>query len=89
MNELQLEPGKKYRGTGWVNKYGEMHFRPQQKGSKPQNLHVIMEHEYFSIYESENIFKVTMKFAKADFSVSSATRKLMFVLSQLLTYVKK
>lgn len=34
MNKINLEPGRKYRGSGWVNQYGEMFFRPEQKGGK-------------------------------------------------------
>lgn len=89
MNEIQLEPGKKYRGTAWLNKYGEVHFRPEQKGSKPQNMHIVLEHENFALYESKEIFKVTIKFDKANFNVPDATKRFMFILGQLIAYMKK
>lgn len=88
MKEIQLEPGKKYRGTAWLNKYGEVHFRPEQKGTKPQNMHVVLEHENFSLYESKEIFKVTIKFAKANFNVMDATKRFTFILGQLVSYMK-
>lgn len=88
MKEIQLEPGKKYRGTAWLNKYGEVHFRPEQKGTKPQNMHVVLEHENFSLYESKEIFKVTIKFAKTNFNVMDATKRFSFILGQLIAYMK-
>lgn len=88
MKEIQLEPGKKYRGTAWLNKYGEVHFRPEQKGTKPQNMHVVLEHENFSLYESKEIFKVTIKFAKANFNIMDATKRFSFILGQLVSYMK-
>lgn len=88
MNKLKLEPGRKYRGTAWVNEYGEIQFRPEQKGSKPSNMHIVVEHESFTIYESKEIFKVSVKFAKKGFNAFSALSKLQFIVSQLITYLK-
>ena len=85
---MQLEPGRKYRGTAWVNNYGEVQFRPEQKGSRPSNLHIVVEHESFAIYESKDIIKVAVKFSKKDFSVLSAMSKMQFIVSQLITYLK-
>lgn len=84
---MELTPGRKYRGSGWVNEYGEVHFRPQQTGTKPTNLHLVLEHETFSIYESKEIFKVMVKFDKVNFSLASATRKMLFILAQIKTYL--
>ena len=86
MKKIKLEPGRKYRGTAWVNEYGEIQFRPEQKGSKPSNLRLVVEHESFSIYESENIWKVAVKFAKP-LNVTEAANRLSFVLSQLYAHI--
>lgn len=88
MNEIKMEPGRKYRGSAWINKYGEIQFRPEQKGSKPQNLHLVIEHETFSLYESKDIFKATVKFDKKNFNLQSATQRMLFILSQIVAYLK-
>ena len=88
MNKLQMEPGRKYRGSAWINEYGEIQFRPEQKGTKPGNLKIVAEHESFTIYESRDIFKVAVRFSKQDFSFASALNKMIFIVSQLKTYLK-
>lgn len=88
MNRLKLEPGKKYRGTAWVNEYGEIQFRPEQKGTKPSNMRIVLEHESFSLYESKEIFKVAVKFSKKNFSAIKAANKMSFIISQIITYLK-
>lgn len=88
MKKITLEPGKKYRGTAWVNNYGEIQFRPEQKGTKPSNMHIVLEHESFTIYESKEIFKVAVKFDKKGFTPFQALSKMNFIVSQLMTYLK-
>ena len=87
MQQLKLEPGRKYRGSAWVNSYGELHFRPEQKGSKPSNLSIVMEHESFTFYESKDYFKLTMKFRKGSSSTHSLTARFLFILSQIKSYL--
>ena len=41
MNKMNLEPGVKYRGTGWINEYGEFQFQREKKGSKASNLKIV------------------------------------------------
>lgn len=88
MKKINLEPGRKYRGTGWINEYGEMQFRPEQKGTKPTNLHLVQEHEGYSIYESDHIFKVVIKFEKKTLVASQVANRMFFIVSQLLSYLK-
>ena len=88
MNKITLEPGRKYRGTAWINEYGEIQFRPEQKGTKPSNMKIVLEHESFTIYESKDLFKVAVKFSKQGFSAFSAMGKMQFIISQLLAYLK-
>lgn len=86
MQKIKLEPGRKYRGTAWVNEYGEIQFRPEQKGTKPKNLKLVLECDSFSIYESSNIWKVSVKFDKP-FNVRQAASKMTFVLSQVVAHL--
>ena len=89
MNKLTLEPGRKYRGSAWVNEYGEVQFRPEQKGTKLGNMKLVVEHESFSIYESKDTFKVAVKFSKRNFNITSAMEKMLFIVSQLQTYLPR
>ena len=41
--KLSLEPGRHYKGTFWLNEYGEIQVRPEQKGSKPMNMKTVLE----------------------------------------------
>lgn len=66
MNKITLEPGRKYKGTFWVNEYGEIQVRPEQKGTRPGNLKLVTENEYIKIYESSKMFKMTIVFDKTD-----------------------
>lgn len=89
MQELKLVPGKKYRGSAWVNNYGEIQFRPEQKGTKPGNLSIVLEHESFTLYESKEIFKVAVKFDKGSFDVRSALAKMTFIVTQIQQYMPR
>lgn len=56
--KLNLEPGRKYKGVGYVNEYGEMNFTPYQVGTKKNGLKVVKEGDNFSLYESINTIQV-------------------------------
>ena len=66
MNKMNLEPGVKYRGTGWINEYGEFQFTPEQKGSKPSNLKIVHQGNDFVIYESAHLWQVKVNFQKTN-----------------------
>lgn len=87
MKEMTLEPDRKYRGSAWVNAYGEIQFRPYQPAAAPKGLRLVAEHESFSIYENKDIFKVSVKFSKEDFDMLAASNKMMFILTQLEQYL--
>ena len=86
MQKMKMEPGRKYRGTAWVNEYGEIQFRPEQKGTKPKNLKLVLESDSFSIYESAHIWKVSVKFDKP-LNAHQAARQMSFVLSQVISHI--
>lgn len=65
-NKMKLIPGTKYKGVGWVNEYGQTYFEAYQKGEKPNNMKLIKETEMFSLYESGNYLKISVKIAKSD-----------------------
>lgn len=54
MKKIQLVPGKKYKGTAFINEYGEINFTPSQVGSKPEQKKIIFEDGDLTIYETKN-----------------------------------
>ena len=87
--KLSLEPGVHYKGTFWLNEYGEIQVKPEQKGTKPMNMKIILENELFSFYESKNLYKVVIKLRKQNLNANSATNRFMFVLTQIYSYIRK
>lgn len=87
--KIQLEPGKHYKGYFWLNDYGEIQVKPEQKGTKPMNMKIVLEHEYFTLYESKKLFKVILKIDKSGIGLSSLTNRFMFIITQIYQYIKK
>lgn len=58
MQKLTMEPGKHYEGSAWINEFGELHFRPRQKGKNPQGLKKVSEGENHVLYTSKNWVRV-------------------------------
>lgn len=87
LQEMTLEKGRKYRGTAWVNDYGELHFRPEQKGTKPGNFKQVLENDVFSLCESKNLWRVTIKIAKKDFHLQSVTNIVLLIVQQIKAYM--
>lgn len=58
--KLMLVPGKKYRGSFWVNEYGEIQVSPEQKGTNPQGLKLVHEGIFHKLFTSKNNVKITV-----------------------------
>lgn len=87
--KLQLEPGKRYKGYFWINDYGEIQVKPTAAGTKPMNMKIVLETNLFTLYESKNLFKVSLKIEKKTITIPSLTNIFMFVISQITQYIKK
>ena len=85
---MTMVPGKVYRGHAFLNEYGQVIFTPEQKGSKPTNMKLVMEHDVFSLYESPRLWKVAVKFEKVNFSLAAATNRLLLVVSLIKNYIR-
>ena len=86
---MSLEPGVKYRGTGWVNEYGEFQFQPEQKGSKPSNLKIVHQEGDFVIYESAHLWQVKVNFKKSNIDTTMFMQVFTTACGKLLNYFKK
>lgn len=62
--KMTLVVGKKYKGYGWVNEYGQTFFEASQPGVNPNNMKLIKETKEFSLYESANFLKIAVKIEK-------------------------
>lgn len=62
--KMSLSPGVKYKGVGWINEYGQTYFEAYQKGQKPNNMKLIKETGNYSLYESGNYLKISVKIEK-------------------------
>ena len=86
MNKMNLEPGVKYRGTGWLNEYGEFQFQPEQKGSKPSNLKIVHQDGDFVIYESAHLWQVKVNFKKTNIDTTKFMAIFSAACGKLLKY---
>lgn len=62
--KLNLEPGRKYRGSAWINEYGQFEFMPERKGSRPGNYRLVHDNGAVTIHESSHFFKLSIKVGK-------------------------
>ena len=88
MRKITMEPGKKYSGYGYINEYGEMHFEPSQPSTTENRLKVVFSTEDYSIYETGNFFKLSMKLKK-DGERSMAYKRLLLVFQSALAQLAK
>lgn len=62
--KMTLVPGKKYKGVGGITEYGETFFNPYQRREQPNNMKLVKEKDNFSLYESGNYLKISVKIKK-------------------------
>ena len=86
---MSLEPGVRYRGTGWINEYGEFQFQPEQKGSKPSNLKIVHQEGDYVIYESAHLWQVKVNFKKSNVDSENFLQVFTSACSKLVGYLKK
>lgn len=90
--KMELEPGRHYTGTFWINEYGEFQCRPPQKGSRPfggsYSLVYEDDNDNFTICESKNFWKLMVKLPKGRLTI----RKIMAIFEaaeqKLSEYIK-
>ena len=88
MKKIELKPGIHYKGSAILNEYGQVQFTAYQQGTKPSNLHTVLETPFFKLSESKKMWQVKINFEKAGFSVNRAAERFAWVLSKLIAYMK-
>ena len=66
---LDLEVGRKYRGYGLINEYGEFEFTPEETGSRKGVMKTVKEAEGYSIKTTEKLVIVHFSLEKKDKSM--------------------
>lgn len=51
-------------------------------------MKIVLQSNFFTLYESKHLWKVSVQFAKETFSVQHAYNVLLFVVGQIKTYMK-
>lgn len=63
-SRITLEPGKHYRGSFWINEYGEIQVQPEQKGTNPTGLKKVKSGDDYSIWTSKKTIRMVMTFPR-------------------------
>ena len=60
-----MEVGKRYKGYGVLNEYGEYHFTPCQKlEPSEKNMKIVRTNGSATLYESKNNFRLSVNVPK-------------------------
>ena len=62
--KIIFKQGVKYRGFAFINEYGEWAFRPHKPSDNPNGMKIVMEIDNDTLYESSNMWKLTLRFNK-------------------------
>lgn len=83
-----MTPGKRYKGYGSINEFGEFDFTPSQVGSKPDQKKIIKEEDEYTLYETKNYVLTSIRVPKT----LNVIKRIMFLLSvvdSIITDFKK
>lgn len=83
-----MTPGKRYKGYGSINEFGEFDFTPSQVGSKPDQKKIIKETDEYTLYETKNFVLTSIRVPKT----LNVFKRIMFLLSvvdSIVTEFKK
>ena len=88
MQRLQLEPGKKYRGSFWINEFGEFHCNPEQKGQNPTGMNLVSEGALHKLFTTKNTVRVviTLDRGTCDYVSAQFTQAVTKAMVDILKY---
>lgn len=88
MEKIDLPIGKKVKGYGLRNEYGEFQFIPAQIGTRTDGMRLVTENEAFQIFECKKKIKVVMNFKKCGKGIDNVIN-FSRVASNLMLELKK
>ena len=85
---MALEPGKKYRGSFWINEFGQFHCSPEQKGKNPTGMKLVSEGRFHKMFTTKNTVRIVFTLEKADHDTLSRnfTQAVSSAMAQMLMY---
>lgn len=87
MKKLNFEVGKKYRGYGFINEFGEFEFTPEQTGANKGQVTPLRSTEDYNLSYTKKYVLIHMKLEKR--SPIELIKKLMNICSNLISDFKK
>lgn len=64
--KIEMEVGKRYKGYGMLNEYGEYMFQPCQKlEPSERNMKIVSSNGNATLYESKNCFRLSVTIPKS------------------------
>lgn len=93
-SKIKMEVGKRYKGYGMLNEYGEYTFEPCQVIEDPgEKTRLVMAQGDARIYESKNSFRVSVKILKSEardnylFLIHKVSTEIMRAVYNLKNYI--
>lgn len=56
--KIEIPIGKKVKGYGILNEFGEFDFIPEQTGSRPNGMKIVKSTDGFTIYECKETIRI-------------------------------
>lgn len=88
MKKIDLPVGKKVRGYGLLNEFGEFEFTPEQTGSRPDGMKLVVEKEDYKLFECKKTLRLVVKVPKGD-SYLERAKALFAVVNQVISELQK
>ena len=90
-DKFQYEPGKRYKGSFWVNEYGQAFFNPYKKSDKENTngYRLVSDSEHISLCESGRKWRIAITIPKEGLTIPKALAFFTAASSELLNYLVK
>lgn len=64
MKPLKLEVGKKYKGYGYINEFGEFEFTPEDTGAKAGAICQVKQGANYKVSTTKKLILISLKLEK-------------------------
>lgn len=88
LQKQALVPGKTYRGTFWLNEFGEFHCKPEQKGTNPSDVQKVTEGENYKLFTTKNLIRLQISIPRGskDVIISKLSNAISKATIAIMTY---
>ena len=92
--KIKMEVGKRYKGYGVLNEYGEYTFEPcSVMDERQERMKIVQAQGETTIYESKNYFRVSVRLSKKEaknnytFLIHQVSTEIMRAVYKLKNYI--